>query len=81
MGPKVVGSDTNEVYAFNYIMNHLNEIKTLSNMSSDIEIDHQIVSGFNKRGRNYRNVQNIVVKVQGETNHALICDHTLLRDD
>lgn len=39
---------------------------------SDIIVDHQVVSGFNFNHNVYKNIQNIVVRVQGETNHAVM---------
>lgn len=71
-GPKVVGSDANEIQAFNFILKQLNEIRDTSNQSSEITIDQQVVSGFNFERSVYRNIQNIVVRLQGETDHAVM---------
>lgn len=72
IGPKVVGSDVNEILAFNFIFNHLNEIRNASQKQSDITVDHQVVSGVNYVHDVYKNIQNIVVRVQGQTDHALM---------
>lgn len=72
IGPKVVGSDANEVRAFNFILEQLTDIRDTSNQSSDITIDQQVVSGFNFQRSVYRNIQNIVVRLQGETDHAVM---------
>lgn len=71
-GPKVVGSNANEIRAFNFIYDHLNELRNNSERKSDITVDHQIVSGHNFERSAYVNIQNIVVRVQGETDHALM---------
>lgn len=68
----MVGSDANEIEAFNYYFDQLNEIRNASVKQSDIIIDHQVVSGFNLGHNVYKNIQNIVVRVQGETDHALM---------
>ncbi|KAG5674839.1 hypothetical protein PVAND_004784 [Polypedilum vanderplanki] len=71
-GPKVVGSEANEIIASNYILNHLNEIKNNATNPNDIQIDQQIASGVNFVSMIYINLQNIVVRLQGETNHAVM---------
>lgn len=72
LGPKMVGTAANEILAFNFIYDQLNDIRAASKKQSDIIIDHQIVSGFNYNHNVYKNIQNIVVRVQGESDHALL---------
>lgn len=71
-GPKVVGSHTNEVLAFDYIFNKLNALRSASEHQSQITIDHQIVSGDNFGFVVYRNLQNIVARIEGESPKALM---------
>lgn len=35
-------------------------------------VDHQIVSGFVRGNAMYYNIQNVVVRLQGESNHAVL---------
>jgi acetylornithine deacetylase/succinyl-diaminopimelate desuccinylase-like protein len=72
LGPKVVGSEANEVLAANYILQHLREVKANASNPDDIVIDHQIASGHNFESMIYVNLQNIVVRLQGESDHALM---------
>lgn len=71
-GPKVVGSDVNEVQAVDEVLRMLNEIRNASEIKSDITIDLQVVSGVNFGHAVYKNIQNVVVRLQGETDHALM---------
>jgi Peptidase family M28 len=72
IGPKVVGSNANEVLAANFILNYVNELKRNATNPDDVIIDHQIVSGTTFGSMSYVNLQNVVVKLQGETNNALL---------
>lgn len=73
-GPKVTGSRANEVLAANYILEQLKEIRKNATEPEDIFIDHQVASGYNKQYyfQNYHNIQNIVVRLQGKTDHAVM---------
>lgn len=71
-GPKVVGSDANEKQAFQIIYDELNNIRNASRRPTDITVDHQNVSGHNFERAIYKNLQNIVVRVEGQTEHALM---------
>lgn len=71
-GPKVVGSDVNEIEAVGEMLAMLNDIRNSSAVPSDITIDLQLVSGDNFGHAAYKNIQNIVVKLQGETDHAVM---------
>lgn len=57
-------------------MNELSEIKNNATRSSDIDIRHQFATGVFKFKENYIinyvNVQNVIVKLQGEDDHALL---------
>lgn len=74
-GPKVVGSNANEVRAVNYILNYVNQVKVNATNPADVIIDHQVVSGTNEFWGvtlHYQNVQNVIVKLQGEDDHAVL---------
>lgn len=71
-GPKVVGSDVNEIEAVGEMLAMLNDIRNSSAVPSDITIDLQLVSGVNFGHMAYKNIQNIVVRLQGETDHAVM---------
>lgn len=71
-GPKVVGSDVNEIEAVGEMLEMLNDIRNSSAIPSDITIDLQLVSGDNFGSAAYKNIQNIVVRLQGETDHAVM---------
>ena len=68
----MVGSAANEIQAFGFIFDQLYQIRNSSEKLSDISIDHQIVSGFRSQSAIYKNIQNIVVRVQGQTDNALM---------
>lgn len=75
IGPKVVGSAANEVRTVNFILNYVNQIKENATNPNDVMISHQIVSGYNEFWRvahYYENLQNIVVRLQGEDDDALL---------
>lgn len=71
-GPKVVGSRENEELAFNYVFNQVHLIRNASLKKEDISIDHQVASGVNFDSAIYKNLQNVLVRVQGETNHTVM---------
>ena len=71
-GPKVVGSNANEIGAVNYILKQVNEIEKFNSNAGNVTVDHQIVSGVNFGTSIYKNLQNIVVRVQGKTDHAVM---------
>lgn len=68
----MVGSDVNEIEAVGEMLEMLNDIRNSSAVPSDITIDLQLVSGENFGDAAYKNIQNIVVRLQGETDHALM---------
>lgn len=75
VGPKVVGSRANEINAVNFILNYVNEVKENATYPDDIAISHQVVSGSNYfwgTSLVYENIQNVVVKLQGEDDHAVL---------
>lgn len=72
IGPKVVGSRANEILAADYIHSQIQEIKSNAAHPNDILIDRQVATGHNFVFANYANLQNIVVRVQGETNHSVM---------
>lgn len=61
----------NEVKAFNFIMNELENIRNSSKNLRDVTIDHQIVNGYNFERAMYKNIQNIVVRLQGQTDFGM----------
>lgn len=67
-----MGSNANDVEAVNYILKKVNEIENVNPTVGRIMVDHQIVSGVNFRTSIYRNLQNIVVRVQGKSDHAVM---------
>jgi hypothetical protein len=79
-GPRVVGSKANEVYAYNYILSQLKEIKKSCLPSKEFLIDEQNVTGtfdiafLSDFVSVYRNIKNIAVKFTSETGS----EHSLL---
>ncbi|XP_014258120.1 endoplasmic reticulum metallopeptidase 1-like isoform X2 [Cimex lectularius] len=78
IGPKVIGSDKNEILAHRTILYKLQAIKNNANPTNDIEIRMQTVNGsFPIRFRGlestnvYYNVQNLIVKI-GKSPQALL---------
>lgn len=73
-GPRVAGSNANEVHAKEYLMKEIQKIEKQHHPSKRMEIDLQITSGsfhlVNFIQTNfysvYRNMQNIVVKITDE---------------
>lgn len=72
IGPKVVGSEANEIKAAGYILRYAEELKANATNPDDVIIDHHVVSGYNFGMAMYENLQNIVVRLQGETDHVLM---------
>lgn len=72
VGPRPSGSDANEIYAVNFIFRRVNQIQRDYANTSEITIDHQTVSGVHLTSAYYRNAQNIVVKLQGLRNEAVM---------
>lgn len=71
-GPKATGSFANEVLTVNYLLRRANEIKTTYDNVSEISIDLQVVSGSHFDSAHYRNIQNVVVKLHGRSDNALM---------
>lgn len=72
-GPKVTGSRANEDWAVNYILDYVNEVKRNASRPDDIQVQHQMVSGLNENwAMHYENIQNVIVRLQGEDDHALL---------
>lgn len=74
-GPKPTGSVANEVKAVNYILHQAEKVKEVYGKNQEIIVDHQIVSGSKnlwEMSALYLNLQNIVVKIQGESNDAIL---------
>ena len=71
-GPKATGSDANEILTVNFLLQRANQIKVAYENVSSIITDHQIVSGVQFTATHYRNVQNVVVKLQGASDGALL---------
>ena len=78
-GPRVTGSEANEKFAYEYILNELKMIQTNAVSSKQIQIDEQIVTGsfdiafLSDFVSYYRNIKNIVVFIGGN-----ISEHSLL---
>lgn len=62
--------------AVNYLLHQANLVKELYRNRSEIHVDNQVVSGtvFSLFGANfmYRNMQNVVVMIQGERDDAIM---------
>lgn len=79
-GPKVTGTQQNEVLAVNFIKKRIDEIVRRANVIQNVTMDHQIASGsyflsFKPHGMvtTYRKIQNIVVRLEGgESSNALM---------
>ncbi|XP_022913826.1 endoplasmic reticulum metallopeptidase 1-like [Onthophagus taurus] len=77
LGPRVVGTAANEIYAVKFLQDTLTDIKEKANQIHEIDIETEIVSGsyyLDYRpfgGYNaYGNVQNIVVKLTGKNQNS-----------
>lgn len=78
-GPKVTGTHVNEVLVVNFLKKRITEIQSKANKNQSVLMDHQIVSGSYYLGFRpygmvtvYRNVQNIVVRLEGDSRNALM---------
>lgn len=57
----------------NCILDYVNEVKRNASRPDDIQIQHQVVSGFNEKWKMYyENIQNVIVKLQGEDDNGLL---------
>lgn len=83
-GPKVTGTEQNEVLAVNFLKKRIAEIQAKANENQNVTLDHQVVSGsyylsFKPYGMVtlYRKVQNIVVRLDGlkSTNALMLNCH------
>ncbi|KAG5684776.1 hypothetical protein PVAND_013989 [Polypedilum vanderplanki] len=78
IGPKVSGTPENEVIATNYIKKRIEQILSKSHDVKHPQFDHQIVSGSYFLDfapgmiAAYRSVQNLVVRLEGESPNALL---------
>uniref|UniRef100_A0A0A1WZ70 FXNA-like protease n=1 Tax=Zeugodacus cucurbitae TaxID=28588 RepID=A0A0A1WZ70_ZEUCU len=79
LGPKVLGSEANEVKAVQLIMDEISAIQKQKSDYFDIEVDKQVVSGQYSATRLYQGVQNVIVKLSAKTstssNYLLINAH------
>lgn len=82
IGPKIVGSDINEIVAIEFFKNKVQPIIDERNVVHDIEFDIQIGSGsfqLDTMTSVYRNIQNFVVKLSPAnvttTNSLLLNTH------
>lgn len=78
-GPKVTGTQENEVLAVNFLLKRIKEIQTRTHQNQNVTLDHQIVSGsyflsFKPYGMVtlYRKIQNIIVRLEGSDTNALM---------
>ena len=77
VGPRVVGSYENEVFAVEFLRRQLTLIKDAAHEVHSVEVDVQKVSGsyyldFKPFGafNSYGNVQNVIVKLHGRNESA-----------
>lgn len=68
----MVGSIANEIYATNFVLDYVNEIRRNSTRPNDVFIDHMVTSGVVRDNAMYFNIQNVVVRLQGESDHAVL---------
>jgi len=78
-GPKVVGTEANEVLAVNFLNKRLLEIQSKVHANQNVTLDHQVASGsfflgFKPYGMvsAYRSIQNLVARIEGESREALL---------
>ena len=71
-GPKFAASFASEVLTVNYLLAKLNAIKSEANASQQVMISHQIVDGYNFNSDIYRNIQNVVARLEGTRPDALL---------
>ncbi|XP_055588328.1 endoplasmic reticulum metallopeptidase 1-like [Uranotaenia lowii] len=79
LGPRVVGSKENEALAVDIFNRRIEEIRATCHPDQKVVVENQIVTGvfnFTFYGTSmttmYRNVQNIVVKLEGEREESLL---------
>ncbi|CAO1401575.1 unnamed protein product [Diamesa serratosioi] len=79
IGQKVSGTYSNEVEAVNAVKKSIIQIQNTAHANQNVTLDHQIVSGavyipFKPEGMvcGYRSVQNLVVRLAGENDNALM---------
>lgn len=79
LGPKVLGSEANEVKAVKLVMDEISKIQNQKSDYFNIEVDKQVVSGQYSASRLYQGVQNVIVKLSAKTskspNYLLINAH------
>lgn len=68
----MVGSIANEENAAQFVLDYVNEIKRNSIRPDDVMVDHQLTSGVVFGSAMYFNIQNVVVRLQGESDHAVL---------
>jgi acetylornithine deacetylase/succinyl-diaminopimelate desuccinylase-like protein len=68
----VVGSIANEIHATQFVLDYANEIKRNSSRPNDVIVDHMLTSGVVRENAMYYNIQNVVVRLQGESDHAVL---------
>ncbi|XP_004535852.1 endoplasmic reticulum metallopeptidase 1 isoform X1 [Ceratitis capitata] len=71
LGPKVVGSEANEIKAVEFLVNELNKVKEQMSDFFELEIDVQVVSGAYIHWtmvNMYQGVQNVVAKLSAKNN-------------
>ena len=80
IGPKVTGTEENEVLAVNFLKKRIGDIQSKANGNQNVTMDHQIASGSYYLGFKpygmvtaYRKIQNIIVRLEGgESSNALM---------
>lgn len=79
MGPRVTGTKENEELAVNFLKKRIVNIQAKANENQNVNMDHQVASGsfdlqFRPYGMasTYRKIQNIVVRLEGESPNALM---------
>lgn len=79
MGPRVTGTYNNEVLGVDFLKREISFIQQTANKRQNVTMDHQIVTGsyygnFSPHGMTnmYQNVQNIVVKLKGARDKAVL---------
>lgn len=71
-GPKATGSDANEIHTVNFLMRKLETIRSDFARVSNISVDLQVVSGVHFVSAHYVNIQNVVAKLHGEAETAVM---------
>ncbi|XP_055837180.1 endoplasmic reticulum metallopeptidase 1 isoform X1 [Episyrphus balteatus] len=73
LGPRIVGSEANEVKAVEYLLNEIGKVREQSNEYFDIESDVQTVTGSYMHWtmvNMYQGVQNVVVKLSAKDTNS-----------